>query len=300
MSSAEKAAAEAGTTPWHAMPPNEVEKQFRVDPRRGLDSAEAVERLKTYGLNRLPQGKKKGPLMRFLAQFNSILIYVLLAAGFIKLMLSLWLDASIIFAVVILNAILSFFCRRDAPRRRSTPSATCCRRRRVLRGGEVRLIPAEDVIPGDVVLLESGDKVPADMRLVDARNLRTEEAALTGESVPAEKTTDPVSAKATVQEIRIRDHGRYSDHLGTAFLLGSLARAHVLRRAVPGGRRHRGVADPGRPAGAHHHHPRHWQERMAQRSAIIRRLPAVETLGSVSRICSDKTGNLRRDCRRLL
>ena len=95
-------------TAWHAMSAEDVEGKLRVDPDRGLDVAEAAERLKTHGPNRLPQGKKKGPLTRFLAQFNNILVYVLLTAGFVKLMLSLWLDASIIFAVVILNSLLGF------------------------------------------------------------------------------------------------------------------------------------------------------------------------------------------------
>src|SRR5262245_50296108 len=108
MTSAQPASSRANSTPWHAMPAAEVEKQLRVDPGRGLDIAEATERLKIYGANRLPQGKTKGPMMRFLGQLNNILIYVLLAAGFIKLMLSLWLDASIIFAVVVLNALLGF------------------------------------------------------------------------------------------------------------------------------------------------------------------------------------------------
>ena len=136
--------------------------------------------------------------MRFLAQFNNILIYVLLTAGFVKLMLSLWLDASIIFAVVILNSALGFVQEGRAEKALDSIRNMLSAEARTLRGGETRLIPAEDLAPGDIVLLESGDKIPADLRLIDAKNLRTEEAALTGESVPAEKTTDPVSSKATV------------------------------------------------------------------------------------------------------
>src|SRR5208283_1262045 len=169
-----------------------------VDPSRGLEAEEAARRLTTYGPNRLPQGKKRGPLMRFLAQFNNVLVYVLLTAGFVKLMLSLWLDASIIFAVVILNSLLGFLQEGRAEKALDSIRNMLSAEARTLRGGETRLIPAEDLAPGDIVLLESGDKIPADLRLVDAKNLRTEEAALTGESVPAEKTTDPVSSKATV------------------------------------------------------------------------------------------------------
>ena len=136
--------------------------------------------------------------MRFLAQFNNVLVYVLLTAGFIKLMLSLWLDASIIFAVVILNSLLGFLQEGRAEKALDSIRNMLSAEARAVRGGETRLIRAEDLVPGDVVLLESGDKIPADLRLVEAKNLRTEEAALTGESVPAEKTTDPVHAKATV------------------------------------------------------------------------------------------------------
>src|SRR5215469_8599659 len=198
MSSPETAASEANAAPWHAMPADEIERQLNVDPAHGLDAAEAAGRLSTYGPNRLPKGKEKGPLARFLAQFNNVLIYVLLAAGFIKLMLSLWLDASIIFAVVILNSLLGFLQEGRAEKALDSIRNMLSAEARVLRGGAVRLIAAEELVPGDIVLLESGDKIPADMRLIDAKNLRTEEAALTGESVPADKTTDLVPVKATV------------------------------------------------------------------------------------------------------
>jgi magnesium-transporting ATPase (P-type) len=326
------------------MSAQEVENQLRVDPERGLDAAEAAERLKTYGPNRLPQGKKKGPLMRFLAQFNNILVYVLLTAGFIKLMLSLWLDASIIFAVVILNSLLGFLQEGRAEKALDSIRNMLSAEARTLRGGETRLIPAEDLAPGDIVLLESGDKIPADLRLVDAKNLRTEEAALTGESVPAEKRTDPVSAKATVGD---RENMAFSGTMvvsgratGVVVATGSqtelgrinqlLAEVSALETPLLRQIKTFGYAITAVIAvvsvllfswG-------HWLghktfvelfqavvgiavsiipeglpalititlaigvQRMAQRNAIIRRLPAVETLGSVSRICSDKTGTL--------
>src|SRR5262245_35182766 len=93
---------------WHAMQVDEVERRLTTDIDKGLDAGEASSRLQKYGPNRLPEGKKRGPFMRFLSQFNNILVYVLLGAGFIKLMLNLWVDASIIFGVVILNALLGF------------------------------------------------------------------------------------------------------------------------------------------------------------------------------------------------
>src|SRR5262245_44138247 len=105
-------AANANTTdqlqPWHAIPEHEVAKRLATSCEKGLDQAEAVARLQKYGPNRLPEGKKRGPFARLLTQFNNILVYVLLAAGFTKLMLNLWVDAAIIFGVVVLNALLGF------------------------------------------------------------------------------------------------------------------------------------------------------------------------------------------------
>jgi magnesium-transporting ATPase (P-type) len=326
------------------MPAEEVERQLHVDPAQGLDAAEAAKRLDTYGPNRLPQGKKKGPLARFLAQFNNVLIYVLLAAGFIKLMLSLWLDASIIFAVVILNSLLGFVQEGRAEKALDSLRNMLSAEARVLRGGTVRLIPAEELIPGDIVLLESGDKIPADLRLVDAKNLRTEEAALTGESVPAEKSTTPVSAKATVGD---RENMAFS---GTMVVSGRATGVVVATGSQTElGRINQMLAEVStletpllRQIKKFGHVITiaialisvllfswgHWLghmtfvelfqavvgitvslipeglpalititlaigvQRMARRNAIIRRLPAVETLGSVSRICSDKTGTL--------
>ncbi|MBV9286500.1 MAG: HAD-IC family P-type ATPase [Hyphomicrobiales bacterium] len=339
-------AAVPGSEPatWHAMSAQDVEKRLGVDPERGLDPAEAARRLTTYGPNRLPQGKKRGPLTRFLAQFNNILVYVLLAAGFIKLMLSLWLDASIIYAVVILNSLLGFLQEGRAEKALDSTRNMLSAEARAVRGGETRLIPAEDLVPGDIVLLESGDKVPADMRLVEARNLRAEEAALTGESVPAEKTIDPVSAKATVGD---RENMAFSGALvvsgratGVVVATGSqtelgrinqlLAEVGTLETPLLRQIKKFGYAITAVIAviGALLFSWGHWLghmnfvelfqavvgiavslipeglpalititlaigvQRMAQRNAIIRRLPAVETLGSVSRICSDKTGTL--------
>src|SRR6516162_5173297 len=183
---------------WHAISDGDVIKRLTTDSEKGLDSAEVSPRLQKYGPNRLPEGKKRGPFMRFLAQFNNILVYVLLGAGFTKLMLNLWVDAAIIFGVVILNALLGFIQEGKAEKALESIRNMLSAEARTLRGGETRMIPAEDLVPGDIVVLESGDKIPADLRLIDAKNLRTEEAALTGESVPADKSTQAVSANATV------------------------------------------------------------------------------------------------------
>jgi len=344
MSTAEGAASGANTPPWHAMPADEIERQLNVDPSQGLEPTDAAKRLGTHGPNLLPQGKKSGPLVRFLAQFNNVLIYVLLTAGFIKLMLSLWLDASIIFAVVVLNSLLGFLQEGRAEKALDSIRNMLSAEARVLRAGEVRLVPAEEVVPGDIVLLESGDKIPADIRLVEARNLRTEEAALTGESVPAEKGTAIMHEKATVGD---RENMAFSGTMvlsgratgivvatGSQTELGRINQmlAEVSALETPLLRQIKkfgyvitiaivilsvllfawghwlghmtfiqlfqavvgiavSVVPEGLPAlititlaiGV---------QRMAKRNAIIRRLPAVETLGSVSRICSDKTGTL--------
>ena len=334
----------AGAVPWHALTVDEVLKRLTTSTEDGLAVGEASTRLQKYGPNRLPEGKKRGPLMRFISQFNNILVYVLLGAGFTKMMLGLWIDASIILGVVILNGLLGFIQEGKAEKALDSIRNMLSAEARTLRGGEARMIPAEQLVPGDIVLLESGDKVPADLRLANIKNLRTEEAALTGESVPADKTIDPVPEKATVGD---RESMAFSGTMvvsgratgvvvetGSETELGrinqllagvSALETPLLRQikkfgyaitAVIGvvsvllfsyGRWVIGmdfvaifqavvgiavsVIPEGLPAiititlaiGV---------QRMAQRNAIIRRLPAVETLGSVSRICSDKTGTL--------
>jgi magnesium-transporting ATPase (P-type) len=282
--------------------------------------------------------------MRFLSQFNNILVYVLLAAGFVKLMLNLWIDAAIIFGVVVLNALLGFIQEGRAEQALESIRNMLSPEARTVRGAAIRMIAAEQLVPGDIVLLESGDRVPADLRLVDVKNLRTEEAALTGESVPVDKTTDPVADNSTVGDrsciafsgtmvVSGRATGVVvatgaSTELGRInALLASVSplETPLLRQikqfgyaitAVVGvvsvlvfayGKWIAGldfvelfqsvvaiavsVIPEGLPAiititlaiGV---------QRMARRNAIVRRLPAVETLGSVSRICSDKTGTL--------
>src|SRR4249920_3978758 len=188
----------AGATAWHALTVDDVLKRLTTSTEKGLSATEASSRLEKYGPNRLPEGKKRGPFVRFLSQFNNVLVFVLLGAGFVKLMLGLWVDASIIFGVVLLNALLGFIQEGKAEKALDSIRNMLSAEARTTRGGETRMIPAEELVPGDVVLLESGDKVPADLRLVDVKNLRTEEAALTGESVPIDKTAAATAEKATV------------------------------------------------------------------------------------------------------
>jgi magnesium-transporting ATPase (P-type) len=335
---------QSDVTSWHAVAADEVLRRLDTNVQSGLSGTTVQQRLAKYGHNRLPEGRRQGPWMRFLQQFNNILVYVLLGAGFVKLMVGLWLDAAIILAVVVLNALLGFFQEGKAEKALDSIRNMLSAEARTVRGGETRLVPSEDLVPGDVVLLESGDKIPADLRLVEVKNLRTEEAALTGESVPIDKTTEPVAERATVGD---REGMAFSGTLvasgrGTGIVVAtgdntelgrinqmmagvSALETPLLRQikkfgyaitAVIGvvsvivfafGRWVRempfvdifqavvsiavSVIPEGLPAlitvtlaiGV---------QRMAQRNAIIRRLPAVETLGSVSRICSDKTGTL--------
>jgi magnesium-transporting ATPase (P-type) len=344
MNSQVKTGSQIDLTPWHAVAADEVVRRLESNLQSGLSAADVQQRLEKYGHNRLPEGRKQGPFMRFLLQFNNILVYVLLGAGFVKLMVGLWLDASIILAVVVLNALLGFFQEGKAEKALDSIRNMLSAEARTLRGGETRLVPSEDLVPGDIVLLESGDKIPADLRLVEVKNLRTEEAALTGESVPIDKTTEPVAERATIGD---REGMAFSGTLvasgrGTGVVVATganteLGRINQMMSAVSAletpllrqikkfgyaitavigvvsvivfafGRWVRempfveifqavvsiavSVIPEGLPAlitvtlaiGV---------QRMAQRHAIIRRLPAVETLGSVSRICSDKTGTL--------
>src|SRR6478735_4208165 len=164
----------------------------------GLTAAEASARLTAVGPNLLPEPKRTPAALRFLSHFNDTLIYILLAAAVIKAVMGDWLDFWVIMAVAIINAVIGYVQEGRAEKAlagiRGMLSADASARRD---GGWVT-VPAADLVPGDVVRLMPGDKVPADLRLLQAHQLRIDEAALTGESVPSSKTTDPVAADAGV------------------------------------------------------------------------------------------------------
>ena len=132
---------------WHAVAVDDVVKRLATDIAKGLAANDAAKRLQKYGPNRLPEGKKRGPFMRFLSQFNNILVYVLLGAGFTKLMLNLWVDAAIIFGVVILNALLGFIQEGKAEKALESIRNMLSAEARTLRGGETRMIAAEQLVP---------------------------------------------------------------------------------------------------------------------------------------------------------
>jgi magnesium-transporting ATPase (P-type) len=331
---------------WHSLPAQEV--LARLDSTAaGLASGEASRRLKGFGPNRLPAAHKDSLLIRFARQFDNILIYVLLGSAAITALLAHWVDCSVIIGVVVINAIIGVIQEGKAERALDAIRNMLSLGATVLRDGQRREIPAERLVAGDVVLLASGDKVPADLRLLEVRQLRIEEAALTGESSPVEKQIEAVEARAVIAD---RACMAYSGTLvvygqargvvtatGTATEIGRISgmiaavpeiETPLLRQMAGFGKQLTfailllsalafafgvwlrgygwsemflaavGIAVAAIPEGL----PAIMTivlaigvQRMARRNAIIRRLPAVETLGSVSVICSDKTGTLTRN-----
>ena len=331
---------------WHHLPHDEVLDLLDTSVKTGLDRFEVEERQRKFGPNVLTQRKGKGPFLRFLMQFHQALVYILLAAVVIKLMLGAWVDAGVIFGVVLLNSVIGFVQEGKALSALAALSRALTTTAMVLRAGEKQQIDARELVPGDVVLLASGDKVPADMRLLHVRNLQIDESALTGESLPVEKRSGELAHDVVLAERHNMAYsstlvtygtgvgvvtgtgddteiGRISELIASAEVLATpltrkIARfSHVLLYAIlvlagltfVVGLWHGGSAvdmfmaavalavamiPEGLPAvltitlaiGV---------ARMAKRHAIIRHLPAVETLGSTTVICSDKTGTLTRN-----
>jgi len=330
----------------HGLPLHEILLIWGTDPETGLTHAEATERLTRFGANTLPATKEHGPLILLIKQFNSPLIYVLIAASIVTAAIGEWVDFSVILAVVIVNAIVGFIQEQRASRALAALAEMTRTQALVVRDGERLVIDSEKVVPGDVVILTAGDKVPADLRLMEAHELRVDESALTGESVPVDKddgqvdthtgladrfnmvysstlvtagsgcgiavetgaTTEIgrihqlVGAASGVQTPLTRKLARFSVWLTLAilvltaisFFLGlmrGLPFAQVLTSAVA-------IAVAAIPEGL----PAVVTitlaigvSRMARRNAIIRKLPAVETLGSTTVICTDKTGTLTQN-----
>ncbi len=334
------------TTPWHALGDAEALAALGTSAE-GLAGAEAARRLRRHGPNRLPEAVSPGALRRLLRQLNNVLILVLLAAAAVTAALEHWVDAGVIVAVVALNTLIGFLQEGKAEKALQAIRHLLAPRATVVRDGHPADLDAAQLVPGDVVLLASGDRLPADVRLIAARNLSVDEAALTGESVPVDKGTDPVDAAAALGDrtclgfagtLVTRGQARaVVVTTGTGTEIGRIGRlletvetgsTPLVRRMAEFGRVLTGVIlavgtllfafgtlvrgfDPvdmfmaavglavaaipeGLPAimtialaiGV---------QRMARRNAVIRRLPAVETLGSVTVICSDKTGTLTRN-----
>lgn len=331
---------------WHTLPAEEV-FQTVDSSSSGLTSSTAKTRLEEYGPNQLTSGEKKTLLSIFLSQFADMMIWVLLGAALISGLLGEWVDASIILAVVVLNAILGTVqesraeAALEALKKMAAPAAN------VVRDGIPQTVPASELVVGDIVLLEAGDSVPADLRLIESAALKVEESALTGESVPVDKAPDPLTDENAPLGDRLNmaymgtavtygrgtgvvvatgmdtQMGRIADQLASTekeitplqeklnqisrllsigvltiaalvFVIGLTAGNEPLQMfltavslavaAIPEGLV--AVVTIVLAMG---------MSRMAGRGAIIRRLPAVETLGSTQVICSDKTGTLTQN-----
>ncbi len=330
--------------PWHMRAAHEVAALLQVNPSAGLDVSEATRRLAQHGPNAIAGARRRGPARMLLAQFSDFMVLVLLASAVLAGFLGEPQDILAIGAIVLLNAVLGFAQEYRAERAMTALQAMSAPQARVRRNRQLSAVAAADLVPGDVALLEAGNVVPADLRLIEAARLQVEEAALTGESLPVEKTTaaleDPElplgDRRNMAYQGTLVSYGRGAGVVVATGMATELGRIAVLLRddaelKTPLQRRlarlgHRlavlvllisiviftiGVLRGGQPGvmlltavsiavaaipealpavvtislalGA---------RKMARRQALIRRLPAVETLGSVTFICSDKTGTL--------
>jgi Ca2+-transporting ATPase len=327
---------------WHILRTDEALQA--LDSRRGgLTEAEAKSRFFKYGPNELKGKKKTLPILVFLRQFLSPLIYVLLVAVVISAIVGHFIDASVIMGVLLLNATIGYIQETRAEKAMEALIKMAAPRARVRRDGIARVIPAREIVPGDILLLETGDRVPADARLVEVSNLKVNEAILTGESMPADKRSEALREDVPMAERKnmvhmgtIVNYGRATAlavRTGMATDIGQIATAiqeikperTPLQKNISKVSRYivvlflgicallvvvgvlKGLAwldvfllavaaavsaiPEGLPAvvtvvlavG---------MRIMARRNAVIRKLVAVETLGSATVICSDKTGTL--------
>ena len=159
----------------------------------GLSQAEATVRLNRYGPNALPEKKSRPAWLRFLAHFNDVLIYVLLAAAVLTAVMGHWVDTLVILGVAVINALIGHIQESNAEKSLQSIRNMLSSDARVIRNGVHETIQTTEIVPGDIIVLRAGDRVPADMRVIEAHNLRVEEAILTGESTVVDKHTDPLS-----------------------------------------------------------------------------------------------------------
>jgi magnesium-transporting ATPase (P-type) len=329
--------------PWHSLSLDAICDAL-ASTEQGLSQQVAQQRLTQYGHNRLAPTVIRGPLKRFFSQFHNVLIYVLLASAGVTAAIDHWTDSGVIVGVVFINALIGFIQEGKAEKSLDAIRNLLTSQAMVRRDGMNFLLPAEQLVPGDIVSLESGDKVPADLRLLQVKSLRVDESMLTGESIPVNKTTLAVGVNAALGDRCCLAYSgtliTYGTALGMVVATGDNTEiGHIssllrkipelttpLLRQIAGFSQWLTVAililasatfaygwfiqhssltklfmsavslavaaiPEGLPAimtitlaiGV---------QRMAKRNAIIRRLAAVETLGSVTVICSDKTGTL--------
>jgi len=180
---------------WWTLTIEEACHKLQTDLRHGLSSAEANQRLRKHGLNKLPDPTPTSPFIIFLRQFSSFIVWVLIVAASIAALLGEWIDSSAILVIILLNAILGFIQEFRAEKSLAALRKLASPSSKVIRDGILRTIPSIEVVPGDLILFEAGDKIPADGRLVNSVHLSTQEASLTGESIPIYKTTHPIDQK---------------------------------------------------------------------------------------------------------
>ena len=204
---------EPGPQPWYKLTVDEALDALK-SRRSGLTEEEARARQLQFGPNELQRKKKTSPVIAFLKQFMSPLIYVLLAAGIVTLAVREYLDATVIFVVLLANAVIGYVQEARAEHAMEALLQMAAPQAKVKRGGTVCLLPAKDIVPGDVILLESGDKVPADALLTEVSELKVNESVLTGESVAAGKRTSPLREDAPLAE------RKNMVHMGTIVSIG--------------------------------------------------------------------------------
>ena len=332
---------------WYKKSKNEILQELNVDEKNGLSSTEALRRLEKYGKNKLETKKKKTLFKQFLSQLKDVMIYILIIAAIISAFLGEISDALIILLVIIINAVIGVIQESkaekalDALKELSTPKAL------VKRDGSLKEILSEDIVPGDIVIIDAGRYIPGDLRLIDTANLKIEESAFTGESVPSEKDASflpdkeiPIGdqnnmafmstlatygrgvgvvvgtgmnteigkiAKMIEQEEndetplqkKLSELGKILGFLAVGiciliFIISFFQGRDLLEMFLTSISLAVAAIPEGLPAivaivlalGV---------QRMVKKNAIIRKLPAVETLGSVSIICSDKTGTLTQN-----
>jgi Ca2+-transporting ATPase len=332
--------------PWYQLDAEQIMTETATRPE-GLSAAEAAERLARFGPNRLPEDEGISRLKIVLHQFKSPLIYVLMVAAVVTALLAAYIDTGVIVAVLIINAVVGYFQEYKAETSVRALRDMIVPKARVVRDGKETEVPSETLVPGDAVLLASGAKVPADLRLLEVNELKVEEAALTGESLPVDKTTAPIaevhltagdqtnmafmgtivvtgrargivvetglktilggiarevkalSVSETPLQLKIAKFARFVGLLVLGSALAIIALGFILGMAltdiftiavaaavaaVPEGLPI--VVTVTMAIGI---------SRMARRNAVIRKLSSVETLGSTTIICSDKTGTLTKN-----
>jgi len=185
---------------YHELSSQDVIESFNSSLDKGLTAEEVANRYEIYGWNQLPIKPGKPAWLRFLLQFHQPLLYILLIAGGVKASLGSWTNAAVIWGVTVINAVIGYVQEAKAEGAIASLAESVNTEARVLRDGQTLQIISQDLVPGDVVLIASGDKVPADLRLLKTRNLQVDESALTGESVPVEKSVQPLAGDTPLAE----------------------------------------------------------------------------------------------------